>query len=304
MVEQIPEPKTLARNGLVWSQSASTPEDGVAELTGPSTSHSHGSQPMVGEMEDSYARYLRWKTQPLETTPHLSVVIPTYNEAERIVPTIGAVASYICQQDIPWELIVADDGSKDHTVSLCADLELANLRILQADKNGGKGSAVRRGVLAARGARILFMDADNSTPIEELDRFMQCMDDGYDVVIGSRAAAGAQEAHRSWLRQLMSRVLRALIRPLLGLAIRDTQCGFKLFTREAAQTIFQKQTIMGFSFDLEILYLAHKYGFKIAELPVHWVDAPGSKVDKWKEARRFLKAILQIKWNDYRGLYD
>uniref|UniRef100_A0A540VLZ5 dolichyl-phosphate beta-glucosyltransferase n=2 Tax=Litorilinea aerophila TaxID=1204385 RepID=A0A540VLZ5_9CHLR len=258
---------------------------------------------MAGGMEDPYARYLRWKTQPLQTTPYLSVVIPTYNEAERIVPTIGAVASYICHQDIPWELIVADDGSKDHTVSLCAGLELANLRILKADQNGGKGSAVQRGVLAARGARILFMDADNSTPIEELERFMQCMDDGYDVVIGSRAAAGAQEAHRTWLRQLMSRVLRTLIRPVLGLTIRDTQCGFKLFTREAARAIFQKQTIMGFSFDLEILYLAHKYGFKIAELPVHWVDAPGSKVDKWKEARRFLKAILQIKWNDYRGLY-
>ncbi|HHY54131.1 MAG TPA: glycosyltransferase family 2 protein [Chloroflexi bacterium] len=252
----------------------------------------------------AYDKYLRWKSQPLTTPPQLSIVIPAYNEAIRIVPTIGAMASYVCGLDIAWELIVADDGSKDDTVALCTGLELANLRVLIAERNGGKGSAVRRGVLAARGERILFADADNSTPIEELSNLMRRMDEGYDVVVGSRAASGAEEAHRSLIRRTMSNTLRAMIRPILGMNIKDTQCGFKLFKREAAQRIFTAQTIMGFSFDLEILYLAHKYGYRVAEQPVSWIDAPGSKVDKMKEIRRFLKDMARIKLNDFKGIYD
>lgn len=252
----------------------------------------------------AYDKYLRWKSQPLTTPPQLSIVIPAYNEAIRIVPTIGAMASYVCGLDIAWELIVADDGSKDDTVALCTGLELANLRVLIAERNGGKGSAVRRGVLAARGERILFADADNSTPIEELSNLMRRMDEGYDVVVGSRAASGAEEAHRSLIRRTMSNTLRAMIRPILGMNIKDTQCGFKLFKREAAQRIFTAQTIMGFSFDLEILYLAHKYGYRVAEQPVIWIDAPGSKVDKMKEIRRFLKDMARIKLNDFKGIYD
>lgn len=252
----------------------------------------------------TYDKYLQWKTQPLTTPPALSIVIPAYNEAIRIVPTIGAMASYVCGLDLSWELIVADDGSKDETVALCTGLELANLRVLIAERNGGKGSAVRRGVLAARGDRILFADADNSTPIEELSNLMRRMDEGYDVVVGSRAASGAEEAHRSWVRRTMSNTLRAMIRPILGMNIKDTQCGFKLFKREAAQRIFAAQTIMGFSFDLEILYLAHKFGYKVAEQPVSWIDAPGSKVDKMKEIRRFLKDMARIKLNDLKGVYD
>lgn len=250
-----------------------------------------------------YSHYLQWKRQPLTSAPALSIVIPAYNEAVRIVPTIGAMAAYVCELGLAWELIVADDGSRDETVALCTGLELANLRVLIAEQNGGKGSAVRRGVLAARGERILFADADNSTPIEELSNLMWSMDAGYDVVVGSRAAGGAEEAHRSLVRRTMSNTLRALIRPILGMNIKDTQCGFKLFKREAAQRIFSAQTIMGFSFDLEILYLAHKYGYKVAEQPVNWIDAPGSKVDKMKEIRRFLKDMARIKANDFKGVY-
>jgi dolichyl-phosphate beta-glucosyltransferase len=117
---------------------------------------------------DAYSAYLHWKNEPLQGRPYLSIVIPAYNESERIVPTIGAIAAYVCGLGKPWELLIADDGSKDDTVSLCNGLELANLRVLQAPQNGGKGSAVRRGMLAAAGAVVLFADADNSTPIEEL----------------------------------------------------------------------------------------------------------------------------------------
>lgn len=252
---------------------------------------------------DAYSAYLHWKNEPLEGQPYLSIVIPAYNESERIVPTIGAIASYVCGLGKPWELLIADDGSKDDTVALCNGLELVNLRVLVAPQNGGKGSAVRRGMLAAAGEVVLFADADNSTPIEELGAMLAKIDAGYDVVVGSRAANGAQEAHRSLLRRTMSATLRGMIRPIFNLQVSDTQCGFKLFRREAAQRLFGAQTIMGFSFDLEILYLANKWGYKIAEQPVTWIDAPGSKVDSAKEIKRFLKDMGRIKMNDFKGVY-
>jgi dolichyl-phosphate beta-glucosyltransferase len=252
---------------------------------------------------DAYSVYLRWKTEPFRGQPYLSIVIPAYNESERIVPTIGAIAAYVCSLGQPWELLIADDGSKDDTVALCNELALANLRVLVAPQNGGKGSAVRRGMLAAAGEVVLFADADNSTPIEELGAMLLKIDAGYDVVVGSRAANGAQEAHRSLLRRTMSKTLRGMIRPVFNLQVSDTQCGFKLFRRQVAQRLFGAQTIMGFSFDLEILYLASKWGYRIAEQPVAWVDAPGSKVDSAKEIKRFLKDMARIKLNDFKGVY-
>lgn len=254
--------------------------------------------------EDRYAAYQRWKTTPNEGEIVLSIVIPAYNEEIRIVPTIGAIASHVSGLGIPWELIVADDGSKDSTVSLLNELGFVNMRVLEAPKNGGKGSAVRRGMLASRGAYVLFSDADNSTPIEEIGVLLgKLRDEGYDIAVGSRAADGAQEAHKSFLRKSMSGGLRWMVQHGLRIGVRDTQCGFKLFTHEAARRLFEAQTIMGFSFDLEILYLASKFGYRIAEVPVQWVDAPGSKVDTRKEVQRFLRDLSRIKVNDLRGVY-
>lgn len=252
----------------------------------------------------AYENYETWKTQPLTAEPFLSVVIPAYNEELRIVPTIGAIASYVSEMGFPWELVLADDGSRDTTVELVRGLGLVNCRVLVAEKNGGKGSAVRRGMLDARGKYILFDDADNSTPIEEISNLLHKVDvEGYDIAVGSRAADGAQEAHKGLVRQTMSNGLRTINRHVMRIPVRDTQCGFKLFTRAAAQRLYRAQTIMGFSFDLEILYLASKMGYKIAEVPVAWVDAPGSKLDTSKEAQRFVKDLCRIKWNDWRGVY-
>ena len=251
-----------------------------------------------------YSAYELWKSTPIEGEPYLSIVIPAYNEEERIVPTIGAIASYVSDLGFPWELIIADDGSKDNTVKIVQELGLANVRVLVAEKNGGKGSAVRRGMLAARGQYVLFDDADNSTPIEELKKVLAKLEtENYDVAVGSRAVAGSEEAKRSPLRRLMSGTLRWIVQNIFKIGVNDTQCGFKLFTHEAAQKLYQSQTIAGFSFDLEILYLAHKYEFRIAEVPVAWVDAPGSKVDTTKEAQRFLRDLVRIKMNDWRGVY-
>ena len=244
----------------------------------------------------AYESYIRWKTTPLDERPYLSIVIPAYNEAERIVPTIGAISSYVSEQGFPWELIIADDGSRDQTVELVEGLGFANLRLLRAEANGGKGRAVQRGMLAAHGQYILFDDADNSTPIEEIDKLLrQVREGGFDVVVGSRAADGAEEAHRSAFRRLLSNGLRWIVRNIFRIGVRDTQCGFKLFSYPAAQRLYNAQTITGFSFDLEILYLASKFGYSVAEVPVAWVDAPGSKVDAAKEIRRFLRDLLKIK---------
>ena len=252
----------------------------------------------------TYADYEKWKTTPIEGEPYLSVVIPAYNEEVRIIPTIGAIASHVSGLGFPWELIVADDGSKDRTVPFIEELGFANVRVLKAPKNGGKGSAVRRGMLAARGKYVLFADSDNSTPIEEVEKLLhKLVREGYDVAVGSRAAAGAHEANRTLPRRIMSGGLRWIVRSILRIGVRDTQCGFKMYRREAAQRLHGAQTIMGFSFDLEILYLASKLGYRVAEVPVSWVDAPGSKVDATREALRFLRDLAKIKANDLRGMY-
>lgn len=252
----------------------------------------------------AYEDYVRWKTTPIAGEPHLSIVIPAYNEEVRIVPTIGAIAAHVSGLGFPWELLISDDGSKDGTVKVVEELGLVNVRVLRAPQNEGKGSAVRRGMLAAGGKYVLFDDADNSTPIEEVGKVLAKLDkEGYDVAVGSRAAAGAEESSKGLVRRIMSGGLRWIVANIFRIGVQDTQCGFKMFTRPAAQRLYRAQTITGFSFDLEILYLANKFGYKIAEVPVAWVDAPGSKVDPAKEARRFLRDLAKIKMNDLRGVY-
>ncbi len=251
-----------------------------------------------------YENYANWKITPLTGLPHLSIVIPAYNEQERIIASIGAIASHVSDLGFAWELLIADDGSKDQTASLCEELGLVNLIVLRAPKNGGKGNAVQRGMLAARGKYILFADADNSTPIEEVSKLLVKLEkEGFDVAVGSRAADGAEEGKKSLLRKILSGGLRLIVKYVMHIGVKDTQCGFKMYTAEAAHKLHSKQTIMGFSFDLEILYLAYKFGYKIAEVPVSWIDAPGSKVNTRKEVQRFLRDLIKIWVNDIKGIY-
>ena len=251
-----------------------------------------------------YDNYAQWKTEPITGDPFLSIVIPAYNEEVRIVPTIGAIASYVSDKCFEWELVIADDGSKDSTVQLVEDLGFVNLRVLKTPQNSGKGRAVQRGMLAAKGQYVLFCDADNSTPIEELDNFINALDkDGYHVAVGSRAAEGAEVANKSVLRSLLSNGLNATVRFLLQINVQDTQCGFKMYTKEAARRLHSVQTIMGFSFDLEVLFLAFKVNYRVLEIPVTWIDAPGSKVDTRREIQRFLRDILRIRMNNFKGIY-
>ena len=252
-----------------------------------------------------YDNYQKWKTTPVSNQPDVSIIVPAYNETERLVPTIGAIASEMSDLGLEWEMIIADDGSTDDTAAIAESLELVNLRVLRAPTNGGKGSAVRRGMAAARGQNILFADADNSTPIEEFAKLLaKINDEGYDVAIGSRGMSGGSEANKSPFRKLLSNGLRWMVQYVVGIQVHDSQCGFKLYTREAADKLILAQTIMGFSFDLEHLYLAQKYELKIAEVPVQWIDAPGSKVDTHKEVQRFMRDLMIIKLNDWRGNYE
>jgi len=250
----------------------------------------------------TYDTYRAWRdiaeVRPLD----LSVVIPAYNEKDRLVPTIGAFAAHLANHDLAWELIVSDDGSTDSTRDLVSLLDHANVWFLGADANAGKGAAVRKGAVAAAGKMILFADADCSTPAAELDRLMAELEDGADVVVGSRAGE-AQVEHRSPLRRLLTAGLRAIVGTFLGVPVQDTQCGFKLFTAGAARTLFGAQTVDGFSFDLELLYLAGRSGMRVVEVPVRWYDAPGSKVDAGKEIVRFLGSIARIRLNSLKGVY-
>lgn len=251
-----------------------------------------------------YSNYEQWRSTPISDRPYLSIVIPTYNEEWRILPTIGAIASHVSDLGFDWELIISDDGSTDSTVELVEDLDFANVCVIKGPHEG-KGGAVKRGMLQARGFYVLFADSDNSTPIEEVSRFLRSVsEEGYDIAVGSRAAEGAQEVNRSAMRQFMSDGLRRLVRTVLRIPVQDTQCGFKMFRAEAAHRLHSVQTIRGFSFDLEILHLASKWGYTIAELPVAWVDAPGSKVDTVKDSMRFARDLAIIEVNELRGVYN
>lgn len=254
--------------------------------------------------EPDLGAYRKWASEPLQVPPTYSVVIPAYNEEFRIIPTIGAIASHMCTLGEPWEMIVADDGSTDTTAELVADLGLANLHLLLADANGGKGSAVRRGIFEASGEIVLFADADQSTPIEQFEDLLAEIHNGFDVAVGSRAAVGADVASKSLSRKVFSFGLKTLVQTLFRIPVSDTQCGFKMFTSEAALLLFTHQVIDEFSFDLEILFLAKKFGFRTAEVPVTWIDAPGSKVDAAKVAVEFVKDLVAIRRNAVKGMYD
>ncbi|WP_099023235.1 dolichyl-phosphate beta-glucosyltransferase [Mycolicibacterium palauense] len=254
----------------------------------------------------TYSDFQTWRDTKLTGTPDVSVVIPAFDENDRIVPTIGAISAHLCSSGLAWELIVSDDGSVDGTADLVRSLRLANVTVLQPGINRGKGAAVRDGVIAARGRYILFSDADMSTPIEEFDRLLRAIDEkieGVGVAVASRAAAGAEERGRGRLRSFISAALRGGVRKVTGVRIKDTQCGFKLFTRETAQALFRASRVDGFSFDLEILWLAQRWGIGIEEIPVRWIEAPGSKVSPGRESLRFLRDVAALRYRDLCGRY-
>jgi glycosyltransferase involved in cell wall biosynthesis len=237
----------------------------------------------------------------------LTVVIPAYNESARIAEPLRRLGAYLAAHHPASELVLADDGSTDDTAAvverLAGELGLP-VRVLTSPQNRGKGHAVRRGMLAARGTLVLMTDADLSTPIDELAHLAAALRAGADVAIGSRKMAGAViEAHQPWLRENMGKVFTWLTRVFV-VDVSDVTCGFKLFRREAAHAVFARATLDDWSFDAEALFLTRRLGFSLVEVPVHWRDAAGTKVNRGRDAVRSAVGLARIVWNRLRGRYD
>ena len=237
--------------------------------------------------------------------PFLSIVIPAYNEERRLPVTLAAIKKYLNSQPYDAEVLVIDDGSTDKTLQVADSLTAGfpNLRIVSNTQNKGKGGVVRQGMLLAAGEYRLFADADNSTPIEQLDILLKCVPE-YEVVIGSRyLAKGSIKVKQPLARRLVSRGGNLAIQSLLLPGIRDTQCGFKLFSAAAAQAIFSRQTLTGWAFDLEILTIALAQGYKVHEVPVAWYDDKESNLRATRDSAKFFKGLLEVRRRRQAGAY-
>jgi len=236
------------------------------------------------------------------TAPSLSVVVPAYNEAGRLPATLARVRAYLQGLGREHEIVVVDDGSTDTTAQV-ARAAGDDVRVLRHAPNRGKGYAVRRGMLAATGARRLMTDADLSTPIEELTKLEAEIERGFDVAIASRAVAGARvEVHQPVYREAMGRLFNVLVQGLLLRGLADTQCGFKLFTARAAEASFTPCHLDGFSFDVEALYVARRRGLRIAEVPVVWRNDTASRVSLGGGGAAFVD-LVRIRLAALRGAY-
>ncbi|MHB0871511.1 MAG: dolichyl-phosphate beta-glucosyltransferase [Chloroflexota bacterium] len=237
--------------------------------------------------------------------PYLSLVVPAYNEQGRLPATLQKMREFLTHQSFSYEVLVVDDGSQDGTAALveAATARFHGLRLLR-EPHRGKGHAVRQGMLAAEGDYVMFCDADFSMPVEEVVRFPEMLSGKRQVAIASREVKGARRIGEPRHRHLMGRVFNLIVRLLAVPGLQDTQCGFKCFTREAAQGIFRTQVIDGFGFDVEVLYVARKMGLGITEVPISWYYSPSSRVDPIRDTLRMFNDVLQVRSNDRRGLYD
>ena len=224
-------------------------------------------------------------------TPLVSVVVPAFNEGTRLGASLKRITSYFRSQSIEFEIIVVSDGSTDETAAVARAGGDA-VKLVELLRNQGKGAAVRNGILESQGQHILFTDADLSTPIEQWIQIYEKLGEGYDVVIGSRAHAESNiEVRQPWYRERMGKIFNWILRCILPLKLKDTQCGFKLFESETAKRLFGAARVDGFAFDAEILYLAKRFGYCVAELPVPWSDSVPSRVHAVRHSLQMLKDL-------------
>ena len=239
--------------------------------------------------------------------PNYSIVIPAYNESGRIPATLESVVSCIRQKNWLAEVIVVNDGSRDRTAQVVREFaaHAPEVRMLENPDNRGKGSSVRNGLLHALGEVVMFTDADLSAPIEEAQGLFEAIAGGADIAIGSRWLESKRQTIRQPLyRQVFGRLFNAMTRAVMGLPFADTQCGFKAFTRAAAQTVFQLQTIDRWGFDPEILFIALKRGYTIREVPVSWAHDERTRISYLKDGMRMMEDLAQVRWNALLRRYD
>jgi len=245
----------------------------------------------------------------LERAPQrilLSLIIPAFNEEERIEKTLECVVGFLRSQPYSSEIIIVDDGSRDRTVEMVRArwAGQAEVKIHAHPRNQGKGASVRSGMLLGEGRYLFFTDADLSVPIELLPKFLVQLESGSDVVIGTRKSAGSViEVHQPLFRELLGKAFTVLSNWILGLRVSDFTCGFKGFRREAAKTIFSRQQVLNWSFDSEILYLARLKGFHVQEMPVVWRNDQKTKVRLWCDVVTSLLGLFRIRAYHVLGRY-
>jgi dolichyl-phosphate beta-glucosyltransferase len=226
----------------------------------------------------------------------LSVIVPAYNEERRLAPGLRQALEYLARRGDPYELLVIDDGSRDATSQVAESFAGQGVRVVRHERNRGKGAAVRTGLLASRGRKVLVSDADFSTPIEEVEKLERFLQDGTPLVIGSRGLADSQIRQRQpFYREMMGRTFNRLIRMFGVRGIRDTQCGFKLARGEEGRRIASELKIEGFAWDVEMIWLARRRGYKIAEVGVVWVNSPDSRVDPIRSSFSMLRDVITMR---------
>lgn len=237
--------------------------------------------------------------------PHVSLIIPAFNEEARIGSTLNRILRFLRSQPYTSEIIVVDDGSKDRTVEVVREISQGDdiVQMLRR-QHLGKGGATRTGMLEGRGRYLFFSDADLSVPIETLPAFLTELENDCDVTIGTRQKAGARiEVHQPFYREFMGKTYTRLSNWILSLRVSDFTCGFKGFRRAAAQDLFSRQQLRNWSFDAEILYLARLKGYQVQEVPVAWRDDRGSKVRLWRDVVTSFLGVIQIRLYDFQGRY-
>lgn len=234
----------------------------------------------------------------------LSIVIPAHNEENRLPQTLEQVLRFIERQSFTSEVIIVENGSTDRTFEVAQKFaqKHTNIRVLQSER--GKGAAVKRGMLEALGEYRFMCDADLSMPVEEIFKFIPPALDGFDIAIASREAKGAVRYNEPAYRHLGGRGINFIIQALILPGLNDTQCGFKCFSAKATNDIFKLQTLNGWSFDIELLYIARRHGYHIHEIPIHWHHHPDTKVSALRDAVQMIKDIFRIHVNTWRGLYN
>jgi dolichyl-phosphate beta-glucosyltransferase len=239
------------------------------------------------------------------SSPYLSIVIPAHNEEHRLPRTLEQVFAFLAQQDYAAEVLVVENGSTDRTLQLAQDYaRLHNtLRVIR-EEGRGKGLAVRRGMLEARGEYRFMCDADLSMPVEEINKFFPAASAAFDIAIASREAPGATRYNEPRYRHLGGRFINLIIRWLILPGLQDTQCGFKCFRAPVAEDLFRRQTLMGWSFDIELLFIARRRGYRVIEIPIDWYYQAESKVNALSDALQMIRDIFRIHANARQGLYD